>query len=81
MLKHSSTGKEEEGEQGRARYRLFRLFGDGDAAVYDALDGVLQSIRKSVEPVVSLTEDVHVLRTARIEQLLEHAHVIVQGDE
>ena len=81
MLKYSSTGKEEEGEQGRTRYRLLRLFGEGDGAVCDALGEVLQSFRKSVEPIVSLTEDVHVLRTARIEQLLEHAHVIVRGDE
>ena len=79
MRKHSSTGKEEEGEQGRVRYRLFRLLGDGDAAVCDALGEVLQSVRQSVEPMVSITEDVHILRTVRIEQLLEHAPVIVQG--
>lgn len=77
MPKHSSTGKEEEGEQGRARYRLFRLFGTG--AVCNTLDEVLQSVRQSVEPMVSITEDVHILRTVRIEQLLEHAPVIVQG--
>jgi hypothetical protein len=56
MLKHSGTGKEEEGEQGGVRYRRFRLCGNGDAAVCDALDEVLQSFRQSVEAVVSLTE-------------------------
>jgi hypothetical protein len=55
MLKHSSTEKKKRASREEFDTGGFVYAGTG-AAVCNALDEVLQSFLKSVEPVVSLTE-------------------------
>src|ERR671923_143633 len=47
-----------------------------DAAISDALGQPLQQLRKAVEAVIPLAEQVHLRAGAGVQQLLEGGHVI-----